>query len=323
MMGQLVDGVWTQDTGFTSSDGSFKRKASSFRDWVTADGGPGPTGQDGYKAEAGRYHLYVSYACPWAHRTLIYRELCGLSDAISLSVVHWLMRDDGWTFQEGDGVIADSILGKSKMHEVYTAGRADYTGRVTVPVLWDKKRGTVVSNESSEIIRMFDEGFCAIGGKEPSMRPDALKDEIDALNEPIYHQVNNGVYKAGFASTQSAYEDAVQALFQQLDTIEERLSTRRYLCGDVITEADWRLFTTLIRFDAVYVAHFKCNLRPLWSYPNIWGYTRELYAVPGVKSTCNFEHIKNHYFQSHRTINPHGVVPAGPILDYDAPHGRG
>ena len=322
-MGLLIDGVWHDQWYDTkSSKGRFRRQQSQFRNWITPDGAPGPSGEGGFAAEAGRYHLYVSHACPWAHRTLIFRRLKGLEEMISLSVVHWHMGDQGWTFEEGDGVIADTVNGARYLHQVYTAANPRYSGRVTVPVLWDKKRGTIVSNESSEIIRMFNNAFDDIGAREGDYYPQALAAEIDAINARVYDTVNNGVYKAGFATTQDAYEEAVYPLFETLDWLDARLSERRYLLGDTVTEADWRLFTTLIRFDAVYVGHFKCNLRRIADYPHLSGYLRELYQWPDVAETVHFDHIKKHYYGSHKTVNPSGIVPAGPVLNLDAPHGR-
>lgn len=322
-MGLLVDGHW-QDKWYDteSTGGRFKRQESQFRNWVTPDGSPGPSGEGGFKAEPGRYHLYVSLACPWAHRTLIFRKLKGLEQMISLSVVHWAMLDEGWTFQEGEGVIPDTVNNARVMHEVYTTADPVYTGRVTVPVLWDKQRETIVSNESAEIIRMLNSAFDGVGATPGDYYPQALREEIDAINARVYDTVNNGVYKSGFATTQEAYEEAVKPLFATLDDLDARLATKRYLTGDTITEADWRLFTTLVRFDAVYVGHFKCNLRRIVDYPHLSGYLRELYQWPGVRETVNFTHIKNHYYYSHDTINPHRVVPLGPVLDLDAPHGR-
>ncbi|MDR3497638.1 MAG: glutathione S-transferase family protein [Parvibaculum sp.] len=325
-MGLLVDGKWQDqwyDTGKTG--GRFVRQDAAFRNWVTADGSAGPTGDAGFKAEAGRYHLYVSLACPWAHRTLIFRALKGLDDKISLTVVDPLMLEEGWTIH-GDypGTIPDSVNGKTRLHEVYALAKPDYTGRVTVPVLWDKKTGRIVSNESSEIIRMLNSAFDALPGVDASLDfyPEPLRPEIDRINAAVYDRINNGVYKAGFATKQQAYDEAATALFDELDRVEELLSRRRYLAGDCITEADWRLFTTLVRFDAVYHGHFKCNLRRIADYPNIWNYTRELYQVPGVARTVNLDHIKRHYYGSHRTINPSGIVPKGPLIDFVAPHDR-
>jgi putative glutathione S-transferase len=322
-MGLLVDGVW-QDQWYDtrSTGGRFVRKDAAFRNWVTPDGSPGPSGTGGFKAEPGRYHLYVSLACPWAHRTLIFRRLKGLEGMIDVSVVHWLMLENGWTFADGPGVIPDPLHGARFLHEVYTRAEPRYTGRVTVPVLWDKATDTLVSNESSEIIRMFNSAFDGVGARPGDYYPGDLRDEIDGLNARIYDTVNNGVYKAGFATTQGAYEEAVAPLFETLGWLDERLAHRRYLCGSRVTEADWRLFTTLVRFDAVYVGHFKCNLRRLVDLPNLWGYARDVYALPGVADTVDFEHIKRHYHESHRNLNPSGIVPAGPELDFAAPHGR-
>jgi putative glutathione S-transferase len=314
-MGLLVDGEWRDQWYDTAkSGGRFQRQDSAFRHWVTADGSPGPSGEGGFTAEPGRYHLYVSLACPWAHRALIFRVLKGLEAMIDVSVVHWLMLDQGWTFAEGPGVVPDPIGGARHLHEVYTRADPRYSGRVTVPVLWDKKRETIVNNESSEIIRMFNSAFDEIGAKPGDYYPPALRGEIDALNERIYATVNNGVYKAGFATTQEAYEEAVGPLFETLDVLEERLATKAFLTGDATTEADWRLFTTLIRFDAVYVGHFKCNIRRIADYPRLSAYLRRLLAVEGVADTIDFGHIKRHYYESHRTINPTGIVPVGPDL---------
>ena len=322
-MGLLVDGQW-QDKWYDTeaSGGRFVREDAGFRNWVTADGSAGPTGVGGFKAEANRYHLYVSLACPWAHRTTIYRKLKGLEDMISLSVVHPFMGDKGWTFAEGAGVIADPIVNASYLYEVYVAAKPDYTGRVTVPILWDKKTNTIVSNESSEIIRMLNSAFDEAGATDVNFLPKALLAEIDTINEFVYSAVNNGVYKAGFATTEAAYKEAVVMLFDALDTLEVRLANQRYLLGDTITEADWRLFTTLVRFDAVYVGHFKCNIRRIVDYPNLWGYLRDLYQVPGIAETVNIEHIKAHYYTSHANINPTRIIPVGPLLDFNEPHDR-
>ncbi|MCX5519356.1 glutathione S-transferase family protein [Kaistia defluvii] len=317
-MGLLVDGVW-QDQWYDTRNtgGRFQRSAAGFRNWVTADGRPGPTGRGGFKAEAGRYHLYIARACPWAHRVMIFRALKGLETMIDYSVVHWLMAENGWTFAPGEGVTEDKINGFAFLHQVYTKADPDYSGRVTVPVLWDKQTGTIVSNESSEIIRMMNSAFDGIGARTGDYYPEALRPEIDALNARIYDTVNNGVYKAGFATSQSAYEEAIHPLFASLDWLEGLLSQQRYLAGDRLTEADWRLFTTLLRFDPVYVGHFKCNLRRLVDYPALWSYTRELYQMDGIRETVDFDHIKRHYYESHKTINPTGIVPLGPILDFD------
>ena len=322
-MGLLVDGQW-QDKWYDTeaSGGRFVREDAGFRNWVTADGSAGLTGVGGFKAEANRYHLYVSLACPWAHRTTIYRKLKGLEDLISLSVVHPFMGDKGWTFAEGAGVIADPIVNASYLYEVYVAAKPDYTGRVTVPILWDKKTNTIVSNESSEIIRMLNSAFDEVGATDVNFLPKALLAEIDTINEFVYSAVNNGVYKAGFATTEAAYTEAVVTLFDALDTLEARLADQRYLLGDTITEADWRLFTTLVRFDAVYVGHFKCNIRRIVDYPNLWGYLRDLYQVPGIAETVSIEHIKAHYYTSHANINPTRIIPVGPVLDFNEPHDR-
>ena len=315
-MGLLVEGKW-QDRWYdtSKSGGRFIRTDAQFRNWVTPDGKPGPSGRGGFKAEAGRYHLYVSLACPWANRTMIFRSLKGLEDMISVSVVHWYMAEHGWTFEPAEGVVADPINHAQFMHEVYTAADPAYSGRVTVPVLWDKQTGSIVSNESSEIIRMFNSAFDGIGAKPGDYYPLELRDQIDEVNARVYSNVNNGVYKAGFATTQAAYEEAVVPLFETLDWLEERLSQQRYLMGDRLTEADWRLFTTLVRFDPVYVGHFKCNIRRLADYPNLWAYTRDLYQHDNVADTVDMGHIKHHYYVSHTGINPSGVVPVGPELD--------
>lgn len=322
-MGLLVEGQWHDQWYDTDSTGGrFERSKSQFRNWVTADGSAGPSGQSGFKAEPGRYHLYISLACPWAHRTLIFRKLKGLEEMIGLSVVHWYMAENGWTFQEGPGVIQDSVNQADFMHQVYTTADPKYSGRVTVPVLWDKKQSTLVSNESAEIIRMLNSAFDQVGALEGDYYPEELREEIDAVNARVYDEVNNGVYKSGFATTQQAYEEAVIPLFKALDWLDERLGQQRYLAGDRITEADWRLFTTLIRFDPVYVGHFKCNLKRIADYPHLSGYLRELYQWPGVKETVDFQHIKGHYYQSHDMINPTRVVPLGPEMDLELPHGR-
>lgn len=312
-MGLLVEGKWHDKWYDTSaSKGKFIRSEAQFRNWITADG------SSGFPAEAGRYHLYVSLACPWAHRTLIFRKLKGLEDIIGVSVVHHFMGKDGWTFVEEDGATGDSLYDFDFMHQVYTKADPNYSGRVTVPVLWDKKKETIVSNESSEIIRMLNTEFNALGNDNLDFYPEDLRDAIDEINDPVYHNVNNGVYKCGFATTQTAYEEAFEALFSTLDQLEERLGQQHYLCGDQVTEADWRLFTTLIRFDPVYVGHFKCNLRMIREYPNLHDYMLALYQTPGVAETCNMKHIKDHYYGSHVTINPHLVIPKGPVLNLDA-----
>jgi putative glutathione S-transferase len=316
-MGLLVDGIW-QDKWYDTEaqKGRFVRSESRFRNWITADGSPGPSGEGGYKAEAGRYHLYVSYACPWAHRTLIFRALKGLESTISVSVVNWHMGESGWTFAPGPGVIPDPFNQAKTLADVYVAADPKYSGRVTVPVLWDRQRGTIVNNESAEIIRMLNSAFDRLGAKPGDYYPPELRAEIDPLNERIYATVNNGVYKAGFATTQAAYEEAVQPLFETLDWLEDRLASRRYLCGDRLTEADWRLFTTLLRFDPVYVGHFKCNIRRIADYRFLSAYLAALLDVPGVRDTVYLDHIKNHYYGSHKSINPTGIVPVGPELDW-------
>jgi len=322
-MGKLVEGVWHDEWYDTkASGGRFKRKEVQFRNWITPDGAAGPSGSGGFKAEAGRYHLYVSYACPWAHRTLIFRALKGLEDMISLSVVHWYMAEKGWSFADGPGVVQDSIGGADFAYQIYTKAKPDYSGRVTVPILWDKQTGTIVSNESSEIIRMFNSAFDGVGAKAGDYYPAHLRAEIDSLNTRIYSNVNNGVYKAGFATTQAAYEEAVLPLFETLDWLDEKLGHQRYLTGATITEADWRLFTTLLRFDPVYVGHFKCNIRRISDYTNLSGYLRDHYQQPGIVETVHMDHIKNHYYASHESINPSRVVPVGPEMDLTAPHNR-
>ena len=313
-MGKLIDGKWVQDQFDTkTSKGRFLRADAQFRNWITPDGSPGPSGKGDFPAERDRYHLYIAHACPWAHRTLIFRSLKGLEDQISLSVVHWYMAENGWTFEPGDGVIPDPNVDARYVHQVYTAAQADFSGRVTVPVLWDKKGNTIVSNESSEIIRMFNSAFDKIGATEGDFYPPELREEIDAINARVYKTVNNGVYRSGFATTQEAYEEAVAALFESLDWLEELLADRTYVCGERLTEADWRLFTTLVRFDAVYYFHFKCNLRPIKDYPNLHALLQRLYDKSGIADTVHMDHIKNHYFGSHRSINPMGIVPKGPI----------
>ena len=323
-MGLLIDGVW-YDKGYDteSHGGEFKREPTTLRNWITKDGSPGPSGEGGFPAEAGRYHLYVSYACPWAHRTIIFRKLKGLEDAISLDVVHPYMGDKGWTFAtDFDGATGDRINKLDKLADVYLKAVPNFTGRVTTPVLWDKERETIVSNESSEIIRMLNGAFDNAGATGPDYCPAALRAEIDEINEEIYGNVNNGVYRCGFASSQRAYERAFKKLFDTLDGLEKRLGRKRYLAGDTLTEADWRFFVTLVRFDPVYVGHFKCNLRRIADYPNLANYTRDLYQHPGVAETVRLDHIKTHYYRSHPWINPTGIVPLGPDIDYSAPHDR-
>ncbi|SEW38488.1 putative glutathione S-transferase [Cognatiyoonia koreensis] len=323
-MGQLVDGVWKDEWYDTkSTGGAFKRSTAKFRNWITADGEPGPSGTGGFKAESGRYHLYVSYACPWAHRTLVFRVLKDLTDHIGVSVVHPHMLSDGWTFDTDDkGATGDMLFGFPFARDIYLKADPKISGRVTVPILWDKEKETIVSNESSEIIRMFNSAFDAITGNTDDYWPEDMRGDIEDMNSRVYDTVNNGVYKSGFATTQSAYEDAVAPLFESLDWLEERLSQNRYLMGDKLTEADWRLWTTLVRFDPVYHLHFKCNRKRIIDYPNLWGFTRELYQVPGIAQTVNMDHIVQHYHYSHETINPNRIIPINPVLDFDAPHHR-
>lgn len=319
-MGMLVEGQW-HDVWYDTakSGGRFERKQSAFRDWIGHDAQGRETA---FPAEAGHYHLYVSLACPWAHRTLIMRALKGLEGLISVSVVHWLMAENGWTFAQGPGVVPDPIHHAQFMHQIYTAAQADYSGRVTVPVIWDKQTGTIVNNESAEILRMLNRAFDDLGALPGDYCPAHLEAEIDAVNARVYDTVNNGVYKAGFATTQAAYEEAIAPLFDTLDWLDARLERSRFLIGDSLTEADIRLFTTLVRFDAVYYGHFKCNLRRIEDYPQLSGYLRDIYQMPGIAQTVNFQHIKGHYYESHKTINPTGIVPLGPLLDLEAPSGR-
>lgn len=323
-MGLLVEGVWQDQWYDTKSNGgAFKRSTSAYRNWITADGQAGSTGDGGFKAASGRYHLYISLACPWAHRALIFRALKGLTAHIGVSVVHPDMLGDGWSFDAAfPGATGDTLYGLPFARDIYIKADPKASGRVTVPILWDKARETIVSNESSEIIRMFNVAFDEITGNSLDFWPTALRDDIEKVNARIYDTVNNGVYKAGFASTQDAYDAAVVPLFDSLDWLEARLSTQRYLVGDHVTEADWRLFTTLIRFDLVYHLHFKCNRRRIVDYPNLWAYTRELYQWPGVADTVDFDHIVRHYHFSHDSINPNRILPINPVLNLDAPHGR-
>lgn len=324
-MGLLVDGKW-QDKWYDTkeSDGRFERSKAEFRDWITSDGSAGPSGKGGHEAESGRYHLYVSLACPWAHRTLIFRALKGLRNHIEVSVVHPDMLQDGWSFDtDFPDATGDKLFGLPFARDIYLRAKPDMTGRVTVPILWDKKQETIVSNESSEIIRMFNTAFNSITGNTDDYYPDVLRPRIDEINARVYDTVNNGVYKSGFATTQKAYDDSVHPLFDSLDWLEGILAENRYLSGDTLTEADWRLFTTLVRFDLVYHMHFKCNRKRIVDYPNLWGFTRELYQWPGVAETVNFDHIVRHYHYSHTTINPHRIIPINPVLDWTAPHRRG
>ncbi|KPQ07405.1 MAG: putative glutathione S-transferase [Rhodobacteraceae bacterium HLUCCA12] len=323
-MGKLIDGEWVKEWYDTkSTGGAFQRDTSRFRNWVTADGAPGPSGEGGFKAESGRYHLYVSYACPWAHRALIFRALKGLDDHIDVSAVHPDMLDEGWEFRtDFDGATGDRLHGARYLREVYTRADPKVSGRATVPILWDTERGTIVSNESSEIIRMFNGAFDAITGNDDDYWPADLRDAIEPINARIYDTVNNGVYKSGFATTQEAYEEAVYPLFDSLDWLEVHLGDNRFLMGERLTEADWRLFTTLVRFDSVYHLHFKCNRRRLVDYPNLWAYTRALFQHPGVAGTVRLDHIVRHYHYSHDSINPNRIIPINPELDFMAPHGR-
>ena len=324
-MGQLVDGVWhdvwydTKNTG-----GRFKRTTTSWRNWITADGSAGPSGEGGFAAESGRYHLYVCYACPWAHRALIFRQIKGLAPHIDISAVHPDMLKEGWEFRtDFPGATGDTLFGLPYLRDVYLRADPNASGRVTVPVLWDKQRNTIVSNESAEIIRMFNSAFNRLTGNDDDYYPEDLHDQIHALNERIYDTVNNGVYKAGFATSQEAYDEAIVPLFDSLDWLDDLLGSNRYLAGDRLTEADWRLFTTMLRFDPVYHTHFKCNRKWLREYPNLWGWTRELYQFPGVAETVNFDHIVRHYHYSHDTINPHRIIPINPVIDWEEPHNRG
>ncbi|HVN91072.1 MAG TPA: glutathione S-transferase family protein [Candidatus Binataceae bacterium] len=327
-MGMLVDGKWLTDAAFPANEsGQFVRRDTTFRDWVTRDGSPGPSGKGGFRAESGRYHLYVSLACPWAHRTLIFRRLKQLENTISISIVDPFMGDNGWAFTAPDGSLwagstPDHLFGKQYLSEIYTKTDPNFTGRVTVPVLWDKQTATIVNNESSEIIRMLNSAFDDFGDASLDLYPSALRSAIDEINPVIYNNVNNGVYRCGFARSQGAYEEAFDQLFSTLDSLEARLSRNRYLTGDRITEADWRLFPTLLRFDSVYYSHFKCNQRRISDYPNLWGYTRELYQWPGVAETVSLPQIKRHYYASHSSINPTRIVPKGPLIDFTQPHNR-
>ena len=324
-MGQLVDGVWTKGSvGAARGEGSYRRQQAGFRSWITPDGRPGPSGQGGFAAESGRYHLFVSYACPWAHRTLIFRELKGLGSHIDLSVVHPVMGEDGWTFAaDFDGATGDRLFGSQFLRDIYLRADPQMTGKVTVPVLWDKDRGTIVSNESSEIIRMFDSAFDALTGSTVHYWPGDLRPAIEAVNERVYPNFNNGVYRAGFASTQAAYDEAAPRVFETMAWADDVLSRQRYLTGARLTEADWRMFTSAVRFDTVYHTHFRCNRAWLRDYPNLWGWTRELYQMPGIAATVRQDHIVNHYYRSHPDLNPFGIIPINPVIDWDAPHGRG
>lgn len=323
-MGLLVEGQW-QDKWYDtkSTGGRFKRSESQFRNWLSADGRAGPSGEGGFKAESGRYHLYVSYACPWAHRTLVMRAWKGLEEHIGVSVVSPLMLENGWELGDDfPGATGDPLYGFDKLYQLYQKADPNYSGRVTVPTLWDKQRETIVSNESADIIRMLNSAFDEAGAEPGDYYPEDLRQQIDAVNATVYPNVNNGVYKAGFATSQEAYDEAVTALFKTLDELEQRLGKSRYLVGNTLTEADLRLWTTLVRFDAVYVTHFKCDHKRIADYPNLQGLLREIYQMPGVAATVHLDHIRNHYFRSHPTVNPHGIVSIGPEIDLDAPHGR-
>ncbi|MAV88478.1 MAG: glutathione-dependent reductase [Rhodospirillaceae bacterium] len=322
-MGLLVDGHWSDDDNIRNEEGKFIRPESSFRNWITSDGGPGPTGELGFAAEAGRYHLYITHNCPWAYRTAMFRRVKGLEDIISISIGGASFKDQGWTFNEEPGALPDAVNNIYYLHELYTKADPKYTGRVTVPVLWDKKSETIVNNESSEIIRMFNSAFDKITHNKLDFYPESLRNQIDEINAIVYKNINNGVYRAGFATTQNAYEEAYNNLFMTLDKLEERLGERRYLTGEKLTEADWRLFSTLIRFDVVYYTHFKCNKRHIFDYPNLWNFTLELYQYPGISSLTNFEHIKRGYYGLMPKINPSEIVAKGPDIDFNQPHDRG
>lgn len=315
-MGMLIDGVWTQQDTLVDNKGRLQRPATAFRHWITHDGSPGPTGLGGFKAEPGRYHLYIARACPWAHRAAIFRELKGLQAMVGISVTHWLMADNGWTFESGPGVIPDPLHDTKFIWELYRRSDKGHSGRATIPVLWDRETSQIVSNESAHIIRMFNSAFDFVGASPGDYYPEPLRGQIDAFNSRIYDAVNNGVYKAGFARSQEAYDEAITPLFGTLDWLDGLLSQQPFLCGETLTEADWRLFTTLLRFDVVYHGHFKCNVRRLVDYPALWSHTRRLLHIPGVGSTVDFQHIKRHYYQSHHNINPSGIVPAGPMENF-------
>ncbi|MFT0533587.1 glutathione S-transferase family protein [Castellaniella hirudinis] len=323
-MGLLIDGQWHDQWYDTrSTGGRFERKASQYRSWITPDGSAGPSGDAGFKAEPGRYHLVVSYACPWAHRTLIMRAWKGLEPHIGVSSVHPLMLENGWEFRTGFAAASgDPLYGLDRLYQLYQKADPHYTGRVTVPVLWDTQRQTIVNNESSEIIRMLGSAFDGVGARPGDYYPADLRTSIDAVNALVYANVNNGVYRAGFATTQAAYDEAATALFDTLDMLEQRLGQGRYLLGNVLTEADLRLWTTLLRFDAVYATHFKCDRKRIADYPNLSGLLRDIHQMPGVADTVHMDHIRHHYFRSHPGINPHGIVPIGPRQDFSAPHGR-
>ncbi|MBD2260092.1 glutathione S-transferase family protein [Pseudanabaena sp. FACHB-2040] len=315
-MGMLVEGSWVKERDQEDTDGRFIRPSTTFRNWITADG------SSGFKAEAGRYHLYVSWACPWAHRTAITRKLKGLEEVIGLSAVDPIMGEEGWFFSDFPGAMPDSVNGAQYLRDIYLKAEPDFTGRVTVPVLWDKQTETIVNNESREVVRMLNKKFGSFAKNDIDLCPPDLHDQIEAAIEAIYQPINNGVYRAGFATKQTAYENAVTELFDALDYWETVLEKQRYLCGNRFTEADIFMFTTLFRFDAVYVTHFKCNLRRIVDYPNLWNYLKDIYQIPGIREVCYLDHIKLHYYRSHPNVNPTGIVPKGPILNFDEPHDR-
>ncbi|XGV98207.1 MAG: glutathione S-transferase family protein [Leptolyngbya sp. BL-A-14] len=315
-LGMMVDGKWTTEWTERDKTGKFNRMPTKFRNWITADG------SSGFKAEAGRYHLYISLACPWAHRTLIMRQLKGLGDAIGLSIVDPILTEKGWGFSDAAGTIPDTVNQAQYLQEIYLKADGHYTGRITVPVLWDKQTETIVNNESREIIRMLDTEFAAIAKQTVDFYPSPLRETIDQTIDSIYMPINNGVYRAGFATTQVAYEESVTELFQHLDRWETVLGQQRYLCGNQLTEADVCMFTTLLRFDVVYYGHFKCNLKRIVDYPNLWNYLKDLYQSPAIKETCNLDHIKRHYYMSQTQVNPTRIVPKGPIINFDEPHDR-
>jgi putative glutathione S-transferase len=321
-MGMLIDGIWSNEDQFQSADGKFVRPESNFRNWVTSDGSVGPSGKSGFKAEAGRYHLYVTHNCPWAYRSMVFRELKGLQDIISVSIGGSSYKDEGWTFNDEPGAAPDTVNNIYHLHELYTKADPSYTGRITVPTLWDIKKQTIVNNESSEIIRMFNTAFNHITRNELDFYPNDLRMEIDEVNELVYSNVNNGVYRTGFASTQEAYEEAFGKLFSTLDLLEEKLDKNRYLTGSRLTEADWRLFSTLLRFDIVYFGHFKCNKKHIYEYPNLWNFTLDLYQYPGISSITNFEQIKRGYYHLMPKVNPSGIVAKGPLINFNQPHDR-
>jgi putative glutathione S-transferase len=321
-MGMLISGKWVEDEATQSKQGKFVRPDSIFRNWVTSDGSAGPSGIDGFKAQPNRYHLYVSHNCPWAYRTMVLRKLKGLEEFISVAISASSVKDEGWTYIKEPGCVPDAVNNITYLHEVYTKAEPQYTGRVTVPTLWDKERETIVSNESSEIIRMFNSAFNEIGAAGQNYYPDELRNEIDNINKVIYENVNNGVYRCGFASTQEAYEEAFDKLFNTLDKLETRLNLQRYLVGGTLTEADWRLFSTLLRFDIVYYGLFKCNKRHIYEYPNLWNFTLELYQCPGVAEVTDLDHIKRGYYANMQRLDVKGFVPKGPNLEFTDQHDR-